>query len=104
MGDSVLLLLPTKRIKLTLAWRGPYKVVGIVGDVDYRVELSPDKVKTYHINMLKRFYHHESPMEPTFNGSKASSNSDDNDVMNVNQEVDHQAASVACVIEEEVFT
>ena len=32
--------------KLTLAWRGPYKVVGIVGDVDYRVELSPDKVKT----------------------------------------------------------
>ena len=42
-------------------------------------------------------------MEPTFNGSKASLNSDDNDVMNVNQEVDHQAASVACVIEEEVL-
>ena len=56
VGDSVLLLLPTERNKLTLAWRGPYKVVGIVGDVDYRVELSPDKVKTYHINMLKRYY------------------------------------------------
>ena len=42
-------------------------------------------------------------MEPTFNVSKASSNSDDNDVMNVNQDVDHQAASVACVIEEEVL-
>ena len=96
------MLLPTERNKLTLAWRGPYKVVGIVGDVDYRVELSPDKVKTYHINMLKRYYHRESPMEPTFNVSKASSNSDDNDVMNVNEDVDHQAASVACVIEEEV--
>ena len=35
-GDSVLLLLPTERNKLTLAWRGPYKVFGIVGDVDYR--------------------------------------------------------------------
>jgi len=32
VGDSVLLLLPTERNKLTLAWRGPYKVVGIVGD------------------------------------------------------------------------
>ena len=58
--------------------------------------------KTYHINMLKRYYHRESPTDPTFNGSKASSNSDDNDVMNMNQDVDHQAASVACVIEEEV--
>ena len=70
VGDSVLLLLPTERNKLTLAWRGPYKVVGIVGDFDYRVEVSPYKVKTYHINMLKRYYHRESPMEPTFNVSK----------------------------------
>jgi len=102
VGDSVLLLLPTERNKLTLAWRGPYKVVGIVGDVDYRVELSPDKIKTYHINMLKRYYHRQSPTEPTFNGSRVSSNSDDNDIINADQDVDHQAASVACVIEEEV--
>jgi len=103
VGDSVLLLVPTKRNKLTLAWRGPYKVVGIVGYFDYRVEVSPDKVKTYHINMLKRYYHHENPMELTFNGSRASSNSDDNEVINENQDVDHQAASVAYVIEEEVL-
>ena len=38
VGDSVLLLLPTERNKLTLAWRGPYKVVGVVGEVDYRIE------------------------------------------------------------------
>jgi len=30
VDDNVLLLLPTERNKLTLAWRGPYKVVGIV--------------------------------------------------------------------------
>jgi len=35
--DSVLLLLLTERNKLTLAWRGPYKVVGVVGEVDYRI-------------------------------------------------------------------
>jgi len=34
VDDSVLLLLPTERNKLTLAWRGPYKFVGIVGDFD----------------------------------------------------------------------
>jgi len=53
--------------------RGPYKVVGVVKDFDYRVEVSPDKVKTYHINMLKRYYHRESTTEPTFNGSRATS-------------------------------
>ena len=37
VGDSVLLLLPTERNKLTLAWRGPYKVVGVVADIDYRI-------------------------------------------------------------------
>ena len=57
VGDSVLLLLPTEHNKLTLAWRGPYKVVGKIADVDYRVEIEPRKVKTYHINMLKRYYH-----------------------------------------------
>ena len=51
VGDSVLLLLPTERNKLTLAWRGPYKVVGVVGEVDYRIEINNGKVKTYHINI-----------------------------------------------------
>jgi len=53
IGDSVLLLLPTNN-KLTLAWRGPYKVVERVGEVDYRIRVTPDKIKTYHINMLKK--------------------------------------------------
>jgi len=32
--------------------------------------------------------------------TRATSNSDNNDVINENQDVDHQAASIACVIEE----
>jgi len=46
VGDSVLLLLSTERNKLTLAWRGPYKVVDVVGEVDYRIEMDSGKVKT----------------------------------------------------------
>jgi len=60
VGDSMLLLLPTEQNKLTLAWRGPYKVVGTVGEVDYKIEINPDKVKTYHNNMLKRYFHREN--------------------------------------------
>ena len=56
------------------------------------------EVNTYHINMLKRYYLRESTTEPAFNGSRISSNSDDNDVINTDQGVDHKAASVACVI------
>jgi len=52
-GDLVLLLLPTEGNKLTLSWRGPFTVVGKVGNVDYKVEMASGKVKTFHINMLK---------------------------------------------------
>jgi len=50
---GAILLSSTEHGKKTLAFRGPYKMVGKVGDVDYRVEIEPGKVKTYHINMLK---------------------------------------------------
>jgi len=53
VGDKVLLLLPTENNKLTLAWRGPYEVVETVGEVDCRIRVTPDKVKSYHIDMLK---------------------------------------------------
>jgi len=44
VGDSVLLLLPTERNKLTLAWRGHIEVVRVIGDVDYRIEMVSGKV------------------------------------------------------------
>ena len=56
IGDSVLLLLPTENNKLTLAWRGPYEVVERAGEVDYGIRVTPDKIKTYHVNMLKKYH------------------------------------------------
>ena len=32
-------------------------MVGEIGDVDYRVEIEQGKVKTYHVKMLKQYYH-----------------------------------------------
>jgi len=45
VDDSVLLLLPSEHNKLTLAWRGPYKVHGKIDDVDYWVEIAQGKCR-----------------------------------------------------------
>ena len=29
-------------------------------EVDYRIQISPDKVKTYHINMLKQYFYRDN--------------------------------------------
>ena len=54
LGDKVLLLLPTDHNKLTLQWKGPYKVVEVVNRMDYKVEVK-GKIKIYHANLLKRY-------------------------------------------------
>jgi len=98
----VLLLLPTEHNKLTLAWRGPYKIVGKVGDVDYRVVVEPGKVKTYHINMLKRYYH-RNEKEPDLSGRVRGNTGPQPDVANSDQDSEctvEQAAAIACVIED----
>jgi len=91
VGNSVLLLLPTENNKLSLAWRGPYKVVEVVGEADYRIEMDSGKVKTNHINMLKRYFHRDE--------IKPDKVSNERDVDKPDQV--HQAASVACVLEDE---
>ena len=98
----MLLLLPTEQNKLTLAWRGPYKVVGTVAEVDYKIEINPGKVKTYHINMLKRYFHRENEQNDVLrNVDKRKQEARiTNGVGSENQEI-NQAASVACVLEYE---
>jgi len=95
-------MLPTERNKLTLAWRGPYKVVGTVGEVDYKIEISPGKVKTYHVNMLKRYFHRGNVLKDTaHNGNHGSEEGRTTDcVESENPEEINQAASVACVLED----
>ena len=38
-----------------MQWRGPFRVIERTGLSDYRIQVG-DAVKTYHINMLKRYY------------------------------------------------
>src|SRR5678815_1655515 len=35
-----------------MQWKGPYEVVGTIGENDYRVKVN-EKVRTYHANLLK---------------------------------------------------
>jgi hypothetical protein len=67
VGDLALLLLPMANNKLQLQWRGPYEVVGRIGQVDYQIKLPTGKVKTFHGNMLKKYYQREKQddMEPS---------------------------------------
>jgi len=62
-----------------------------VGEVDYRIEINNGKAKTYHINMLKRYFRRDE-LKP----DKASNESNVNKPDQV-----HQRVSVACVLEDE---
>lgn len=56
-GDEVLVLLPMQTNKLKLEWRGPYKVIRKVTDVDYEIQTPGrrQETKVYHINMMKKW-------------------------------------------------
>ena len=53
-GDQVLVLLPTDHNKLLLQWKGPFVVQQRFNDCDYKVQMK-DKIKTFHINLLKKY-------------------------------------------------
>ncbi|XP_064645443.1 uncharacterized protein K02A2.6-like [Lineus longissimus] len=53
-GSKVLLLLPVKKNKLLLQWRGPYTVVEKLSPVNYTIQVGR-KVKNFHVNMLKPY-------------------------------------------------
>nr|KAG5696908.1 hypothetical protein BaRGS_015872 [Batillaria attramentaria] len=54
VGSRVLLLLPTRRNKLEMAWQGPYEVVERAGEADYRIRVG-DRIKLFHANLLKAY-------------------------------------------------
>ncbi|XP_069138991.1 uncharacterized protein [Argopecten irradians] len=53
-GQRVLVLLPTKRNKLLMQWRGPFVITERKGSMDYAVNVD-GKVKTLHANMLRLY-------------------------------------------------
>ncbi len=54
VGEKVLVLLPTDNNKLLLQWKGPYSIVEVLNDWDYKIDMK-GKLKTFHLNMLKRY-------------------------------------------------
>ena len=54
-GDKVLVLLPTDSNKLLMQWKGPFTIECVKGKVDYRIRID-DQVKTFHANMLKKYF------------------------------------------------
>ena len=63
-GDKVLILLPTNHNKLLMHWQGPYNVEEKVGINAYRVQVK-GKSRTYHANLLKKYYVRDSEKEIT---------------------------------------
>ena len=70
--------------------------MGVVGEVEYRIQISPDKVKTYNIDMLKRYFYRDNDV-----GSLTANKSQNNTAQNKDSVSVEQAASVACVLEDE---
>ncbi|XP_013382645.1 uncharacterized protein LOC106153310 [Lingula anatina] len=61
-GEKVLLLLPTDHNKLTLQWKGPFEVAEVVNKWDCRVSVN-GKMKTYHVNLLKKYLERDTPIQ-----------------------------------------
>ena len=90
------MLLPTENNKLTLAWRGPYEVVERVGEVDYRIRVTPDKIKTYYVNMLKKYHQ----MKEQISGNDDESENINESEVNKDGHRIEQVAAIACVIDD----
>lgn len=57
-GDEVLLLLPTDKNKLLMQWKGPFKVVRKLSNVNYQIDMGHRR-QTFHANLLKQYYRRE---------------------------------------------
>jgi len=94
IGDSELLLLPTENYKLTLAWRG-LNLLKRSGEVDYKIRVTPDKIKTYHINMLKKYHQRK---EQRIENDDESGNISESEVSKDGYRI-AQVAAIACIID-----
>jgi len=92
------LLLPTENNKLTLAWREPYEVVEKVGEVDYKIRVTPNKIKTYHINMLQKYHQRK---EQRIENDDESGNISESEVSKDGHRIE-QVAAIACMIHDRI--
>ncbi|KAF6022822.1 hypothetical protein EB796_018856 [Bugula neritina] len=61
--DKVLILLPTHGNKLLMHWQGPFNIEEKIRLNDYIVNIR-GKRRTYHANMLKKYFERETPTDP----------------------------------------
>ena len=95
-GQEVLILLPTDRNKLIMRWKGPFAVTDRVGTNNYAIKINEDKVKVFHINMLKEYFRREAV---TATVSAVTFESDDEDteiieISKVKKVETHQEANI----------
>jgi hypothetical protein len=64
VGDKVLGLLPTDSNKLLMQWKDPFCVTRKLNKVDYQVDME-GKLKTFHVNLLKRYIDRENGEDDT---------------------------------------
>ncbi|GFX45976.1 retrovirus-related Pol polyprotein from transposon 412 [Trichonephila clavipes] len=60
LGELVLVIAPSRPIKLSVQWVGPGKIVQPLSETNYVVKFpEKDKTHVYHINMLKPYHQRE---------------------------------------------
>lgn len=62
VGQEVLLLLPDDKDKLSICWKGPFKVTKQISKVDYQIDIKGKK-KIFHINMFKEYHQNDEKPE-----------------------------------------
>lgn len=70
VGDKVLVLLPTDSNKLLMQWKGPFSVTKKINKVDYQIDMK-GKLKTFHVNMLKKYIDRNADSEEGSQGDDA---------------------------------
>ena len=55
-GDEV--LVPSDTTKMKAQWKGPYRVVQKINNVNYKVNVGGHRgIVTFHINLLRKYHH-----------------------------------------------
>ena len=94
-------MLPDSNNKLTVKWKGPFKVVEKKGPVNYKTEIKEGLQKVYHINTLNEYIRRE-PDWWKVDKEVVESESQRDVEMERNSEEDevHEIATVASVVHE----
>ena len=98
-GDQVLVLLSVEKNKLEMSWTGPFVVVSRIGLYNYKIRSNQGKIKTYHINMLKKWYQRDHVDDSS--GTDRTQTGLSDDIVSPDTVIDHVCV-VASVIDEDV--